>query len=206
MYENGNIVIRQRPLIVQTVNNVPNLTSKEAFESDLVKNIDVKTDVDSATLTFAENRGPLWDDCVHITFDATYTDNSAVGETDVDITNAVLDTSYGDARNYYLQKIETPQKGFAVKSVMTAIEITTDPTQNNDGTSREYKYGDKLDFSGGKFKLTYDNGDVIEKLYTQVQIQKLRTELLQQLKITMERPLLLFRQLTQLQKKWLQVR
>ena len=101
---------------------------------------------------------------MHITFDATYTDNSAVGETDVDITNAVLDTSYGDARNYYLQKIEIPQKGFAVKAVMTAIEITTDPTQNNDGTSREYKYGDKLDFSGGKFKLTYDNGDVIENV------------------------------------------
>ena len=153
LYENGNLVIRQRPLIVQTVNNIPNLTSKEAFESDLVKNIDVKTDIDSSALTFAENRGPLWDDCVHITFDATYTDNSAVGETDVDITNAVLDTSYGDARNYYLQKIEIPQKGFAVKAVMTAIEITTDPTQNNDGTSREYKYGDKLDFSGGKFKL-----------------------------------------------------
>ncbi len=164
LYENGNLVIRQRPLIVQTVNNIPNLTSKEAFESDLVKNIDIKTDIDSSSLTFAENRGPLWDDCVHITFDATYTDNSAVGETDVDITNAVLDTSYGDARNYYLQKIEIPQKGFAVKAVMTAIEITTDPTQNNDGTSREYKYGDKLDFSGGKFKLTYDNGDVIENV------------------------------------------
>lgn len=70
----------------------------------------------------AENRGPLWDDCVHITFDATYTDNSAVGETDVDITNAVLDTSYGDARNYYLQKIETPQKGFAVKSVRQLLK------------------------------------------------------------------------------------
>ena len=125
-----------------------------------------------------------------------------------------MDTSYGDARNYYLQKIETPQKGFAVKSVMTAIEITTDPTQNNDGTSREYKYGDKLDFSGGNtitvmllkmFRLI-NLQSMMLKLYTQVQIQKLRTELLQQLKITMERPLLLFRQLTQLQKKWLQVR
>ncbi len=55
--ENGNLVIRQRPLIVQTVNNIPNLTSKEAFESDLVKkNIDVKTDIDSSALTFAEKQ------------------------------------------------------------------------------------------------------------------------------------------------------
>lgn len=76
-----------------------------------------------------ENKGLLWNDSVHITFDATYTDSSAVGETDVDITNAVLDTGYGAARNYYLQKIETPQKGFVAKSVMTKIEIVTDPTQ-----------------------------------------------------------------------------
>ena len=164
LYENGTLVIRQRPLIVQTVNNIPNLTSKEAFEGNLVKNIDVKTDVDSLALTFAENKGLLWNDSVHITFDATYTDSSAVGETDVDITNAVLDTGYGAARNYYLQKIETPQKGFVAKSVMTKIEIVTDPTQDDDGNSREYKYGDTLDFSHGKFKLTYDNGDVIDNV------------------------------------------
>ncbi len=72
LYENGNLVIRQRPLIVQTVNNIPNLTSKEAFESDQKRMI--KTDIDSSALTFAENRGPLWDDCAY-NFDATYTDN-----------------------------------------------------------------------------------------------------------------------------------
>lgn len=56
LYENGTLVIRQRPLIVQTVNNIPNLTSKEAFEGNLVKNIDVKTDVDSLALTFARKQ------------------------------------------------------------------------------------------------------------------------------------------------------
>ncbi len=94
---------------------------------------------------------------------------------------------------------------------MTAIEITTDPTQNNDGTSREYKYGDKLDFSGGKFKLTYDNGDVIENVpfnklaeydvkaaYTGTDTE-VEDGALQQLKVTMEIPLLLFRRLTQRQ-------
>lgn len=164
IYKNGNLTIRQKPLIVAVINNIPNLSSQNAFDRNLSFNESNVVDNSSSELTFAANYGPLWQDKVRINYTVTYPDASAVGATDVNIENAVLDKTYGDARNYYLQKIVSPQTGFVEKAIITKIEITADPTKNTDGTVREYSYGDTLDFSEGKFRITFDSGRVDENV------------------------------------------
>lgn len=164
-YTNGDLTIRQRPLVVSGINNIWTVSSKDARDKKLTKDFVIDTSSDNTTLTFAENCGPLWDDYVRISYTASYTEAEAATQQDIDnavvnITNAVLDRSYGNSRNYYLQAIKTPQTGEIEGAKITDIEITVDPTKNADGTVKEYSYGDTLDLSGGRYKVTYDSGRV----------------------------------------------
>ena len=165
VYTNGNLTIRQRPLIVTTVNNIWTLSSADARNKNLSNDYTIDTDTDSTTLTFAKNYGPLWDDYVRISYTASYTEDEAATQAAIDnatvnISGAVLDRQYGDARNYYLQTIKTPQQGKIEGAKISKIEITTDPTKNADGKVKEYSYGDTLDLSRGKYKITFDSGRV----------------------------------------------
>jgi uncharacterized repeat protein (TIGR02543 family) len=159
-YTNSNVTIRQRPLIITSVNKVPTLSAVNAFENNLLFEQEVKTDEDSTTFTFAENQGPLWDDKVRITYEVEYPDPTVVGTTTVNIQNAVLDRTYGDVRNYYLQRMVSTASGSVDAAIITNIEMTADPTCDADGKVYEYNYGDELDLSRGAFTITFDSGRV----------------------------------------------
>ncbi|MCC8169463.1 MAG: YDG domain-containing protein, partial [Oscillospiraceae bacterium] len=158
VYTNGNLTIRQRPIIVTEINNIPSLSAQAAYEGELTIPQTVTAKSDSEDLVFSS--APLWNDEIRLTYDVVYPDSSTVGETEVSIANAALDRTYGDARNYYLQKIASPQTGEVIAAVITKIEITSDPTKT-DGEATVYQYGDTLDLSGG-FRITFDSGRVDE--------------------------------------------
>lgn len=176
VYTEGRYTVFQKPLIVTEIANIDKLSSSDAFNStNLSKDYDIKTDVNTDTLTFADGYAPLWDDFVEIKYTVTYPDTSKMGETDVDISNTELVKSYGSARNYYLQYIRTPQKGSIDKALITNIKITADPSKTaktvdlNDGNGpqtvyepRQYRYGDELDLSEEAFKveITFDSGRI----------------------------------------------
>lgn len=156
-HKNGVYVVRQKPLIVKKINNIPVISSADAYKGEnMTIPFDVSTNTDNTTLEFETGYAPLWDDWVRITFTASYPDNTAVGETDVNITGGRLIRPDGNARNYYLQSIVTPQKGEIKDAVIEKIEIVEDPCG---GSSSGYVYGEKLNLTGS-FRITFDSGRV----------------------------------------------
>lgn len=181
---NGLLTIRQKAIIINQINGIPKLTAKDAHDMqtglDISKTYKVKTeggnlgatDLDGnatdVSIVFDENNKPIFSDWLTIKFRTNYADPRAIGSTDVNILDGAI-LKEGSFRNYYLHRIVSPQSGSIDDAIITDFEILFDPVyeQAADGSyildesdnkiKKKYIYGDKLDLSTAKFRVTYDS-------------------------------------------------
>lgn len=164
----GTLTVRQRPLIVTKI-EVPNLSAEAAEKSELTYNTSSTwTSENDGGITFASGYEPLSGETVTIKYTYTYQDNPrSGGDVDVVLSDISLDRLTGNARNYYLQSVETDVTGVVASAYIDHIAISYIRGKNENGDIDEvktskYVYGDTLDLSGMVFNIYYSSGGNVD--------------------------------------------
>lgn len=177
----GSLIISPRPLIITNI-DIDDLTSAQAYaaatdsesypDGKYTEVVTVHTAEEPDRLTFDSTYGLLsWGgvkDALEITYRVTFREAPFEGKTHVavDITEENSNVKYGSGRNYYIQRVTTPQYGDVTKALISKITVTDDPSMTTDGegneVQKEYSYGDYLDI--GKCTIEYDSGRVLTNI------------------------------------------
>ncbi len=145
VYTNGIHTITPREIEVTAITGgVPSLPSDKVAQG--VFELDAWADM---TLMTVENR--VNNDDIKILYTAKYETTVPGQDIDVTVLNAKLEEGYGKNRNYTLKTVVDKAPGGRVYArEITKIEIIEQP-------KLDYTYGDTLDLSGGRVKITYDS-------------------------------------------------
>ncbi|MGN0108187.1 MAG: S-layer homology domain-containing protein, partial [Hominilimicola sp.] len=154
-YHNGTHTITPRPLTVTRITGgVPPLTSDIIYTQPGEEH-ELEAWADNSRM---EVSNAVNDDDIKIIYKAGYDSVTPVESTEVKVLEAKLEEGYGRNKNYTLESVvQTAAGGRIYDKEITAVEITEQP-------KLKYTYGEKLDLSGGKVKITYDSGLVEEDL------------------------------------------
>ena len=175
LYNYGSLTVKQKPLKISGIHNVPDLTpetvAENGTEAPVTIHVNAKyPDYDQYgnkvyNFTFDGDDAPLDGDGIEISYDAVYK-TVEPGSTTVDIKNVVIETDFGKNKNYTVASAPASAEGEVVEESISEVEITDDPVMQTTDQSLpiEYKYGDALNLNRGSVKVRYNSGRVIENI------------------------------------------
>ena len=154
-YHSGIHTINKRKInITKITGGIPYLTSDIIFaQPGDVHELDGWADN-----SMMEIENVIEGDEIKITYKAGYDSIVPSENVTVRIVNPILDDTFGKSKNYQLENVVgTAEGGRIYDKEITSVEIIEQP-------KLEYTYGDTLDLSGGKVKITYDSGLIEENI------------------------------------------
>lgn len=170
---NSTLTISKRVLVINSISNIPSLTSQKLFNerTDRVHVVSATAGNDGMDIAAAgesaSGYGLMDGDSVEISYEAVYTNtmyDSVTAQMDnvsVSLQNIKL-TANNDSDNYTLNGASLPSSsnsGTVYPKKFSAIEIQEDGQPKTD-----YHYADKLDLSKRGVTIKYDSGEVLQNI------------------------------------------